>query len=112
MLQEALEQKQAEVLGRRCYERCGATASYCHGSEDGTLEMVEGVRRVKVPQVLTLIDFAREVGYILQQLCVITTLESDAKHWCTGGEVVCRGLSRYSMWCLDGLWGKEGVREA
>ena len=37
MLQEALEQEQAEVLGRSRYERRGATQGYRNGYEDGTL---------------------------------------------------------------------------
>jgi transposase-like protein len=51
MLQEALEQEQAEVLGRSRYERRGATQGDRNGYEDGTLKTAEGVLRVKVPQV-------------------------------------------------------------
>jgi transposase-like protein len=51
VLQETLEQEQAEVLGRGRYERQAAARGYRHGYEDGTLRTAEGVLRVKVPQV-------------------------------------------------------------
>ena len=51
VLQETLEQEQAEVLGRSRYERRGATSGYRNGYEEGTLKTAEGVLRVKVPQV-------------------------------------------------------------
>jgi hypothetical protein len=43
--------------------------------------------------VLTIIDFDREVRYSLQQLCNITTLESDAKRMDKGVEVVILGTT-------------------
>ena len=49
VLQETLEQEQAEVLGRGRYERQAATRGYRNGYEDGTLKTAEGVLRVKVP---------------------------------------------------------------
>jgi transposase-like protein len=51
VLQETIEQEQAEVLGRGRYERQATTRGYRHGYEDGTLKPAEGVLRVKVPQV-------------------------------------------------------------
>ena len=39
-------------------------------------------------RALTIIDFDREVRYSLQQLRIITTLESDAKRMYKGAEVV------------------------
>lgn len=51
VLQETLEQEQAEVLGRGRYERQAAAQGYRNGYEDGTLRTAEGVLRVKVPQV-------------------------------------------------------------
>lgn len=50
-LQEALEQEQADALGRSRYERRGSVSGYRNGYEDGTLKTAEGVLRVKVPQV-------------------------------------------------------------
>jgi transposase-like protein len=51
LLQDALEQAQAKMLGRSRYERRDATQGYRNGYEDGTLKTAEGVLRVKVPQV-------------------------------------------------------------
>jgi len=50
VLQEALEQEQAETLGRARYERRAGSQGYRHGDEDGTLKTAEGVLRLKVPQ--------------------------------------------------------------
>ena len=51
VLQETLEQEQAEVLGRSRYERREAGPGYRNGDAAGTLKTAEGVLRVKVPQV-------------------------------------------------------------
>lgn len=51
VLQEALEQEQAETLGRARYERRVGSQGYRNGYEDGTLKTAEGVLRLKVPQV-------------------------------------------------------------
>jgi putative transposase len=51
MLQEALEQEQAELLGRARYERRAGSQGYRNGYEDGTLKTAEGVVRLKVPQI-------------------------------------------------------------
>jgi putative transposase len=51
MLQEALEQEQAEHLGRARYERRAGSQGYRNGYEDGTLKTAEGVLRLKVPQI-------------------------------------------------------------
>lgn len=51
VLQEALEQEQAETLGRARYERRAGSQGYRNGYEDGTLKTAEGVLRLKVPQV-------------------------------------------------------------
>jgi transposase-like protein len=50
VLQDALEREQTELLGRNRYERCGTSAGYRNGYEDGTLKTAEGVLRVKGPQ--------------------------------------------------------------
>jgi putative transposase len=51
VLQEALEQEQAEALGRGRYERREGAAGYRNGYEAGTLKTAEGVLGVKVPQI-------------------------------------------------------------
>jgi transposase-like protein len=51
VLQEALEQEQAETLGRARYERRAGSHGYRNGYEDGTLKTAEGVLRFKVPQI-------------------------------------------------------------
>jgi len=51
VLQEALEQEQAEPLGRARYERRAGSQGYRNGDEDGTLKTAEGVLRLKVPQI-------------------------------------------------------------
>jgi putative transposase len=51
VLQEALEQEQAETLGRAHYERRAGCQGYRNGYEDGTLKTAEGVLRLKVPQI-------------------------------------------------------------
>jgi putative transposase len=51
VLQEALEEEQAAVLGRSRYERGTGTPGYRNGYEDGTVKTAEGVLRVKVPQI-------------------------------------------------------------
>jgi putative transposase len=51
MVQEALEQEQAEVLGRERYERRDGQRGYRNGYEEGTLKTAEGVLRVQVPQI-------------------------------------------------------------
>jgi putative transposase len=51
VLQEALEQEQAETLGRARYERQAGSQGYRNGYEDGTLKTAEGVVRLKVPQI-------------------------------------------------------------
>jgi transposase-like protein len=51
VLQEALEQEQAEALGRGRYEARGKQAGYRNGDEKGTLKTAEGVFRVKLPQI-------------------------------------------------------------
>jgi transposase-like protein len=51
VLQEALEQEQAETLGRARYERRVGSQGYRNGYEDGTLKTAEGVLRLKVPQI-------------------------------------------------------------
>lgn len=51
ILQEALEQEQAEALGRRRYEGRGEKLGYRNGYENGTLKTGEGVVHVKVPQI-------------------------------------------------------------
>ena len=51
ILQEALEQEQAVVLGRGRYEARGEKGGYRHGYEKGTLKTGEGIVRVKVPQI-------------------------------------------------------------
>jgi len=42
MLQETLEQAQAEVLGRSRYERRGATSGYRNGYEEGPSKRLKG----------------------------------------------------------------------
>ena len=51
VLQDALEQEQAETLGRARYERRAGSQGYRNGYEDGTLKTAEGVLRLKVPQI-------------------------------------------------------------
>jgi transposase-like protein len=51
ILQEALEQEQAEALGRGRYEARGEKVGYRNGYENGTLKTGEGLLRVKVPQI-------------------------------------------------------------
>lgn len=51
VLQEALEEEQAEVLGRGRYERGEGERGYRNGYENGTLKTAEGVLRVQVPQI-------------------------------------------------------------
>jgi putative transposase len=51
VLQEAVEQEQAETLGRARYERRAGSQGYRNGYEDGTLKTAEGVVRLKVPQI-------------------------------------------------------------
>jgi len=51
VLQEALEQEQAQALGRGRYERREGELGYRNGYEAGTLKTAEGVLRVQVPQV-------------------------------------------------------------
>jgi transposase-like protein len=51
VLQEALEQEQAETLGRGRYERREGVPGYRNGYEAGTLRTAEGVLGVQVPQI-------------------------------------------------------------
>lgn len=51
VLQEALEEEQAQALGRERYERRTGSAGYRNGYEDGTLKTAEGVLRLRVPQI-------------------------------------------------------------
>jgi transposase-like protein len=51
LLQEALEEEQAAVLGRGRYETRGEKTGYRNGYENGTLKTAEGVLRVKLPQI-------------------------------------------------------------
>jgi len=51
VLQEALEQEQAEALGRGRYEARGEQLGYRNGYENGTLKTAEGVMGVKLPQI-------------------------------------------------------------
>jgi putative transposase len=51
VLQEALEQEQAQALGRGRYERREGVPGYRNGYEAGTLKTAEGVLRVQVPQI-------------------------------------------------------------
>jgi putative transposase len=51
ILQEALEQEQAEALGRARYERRAGSQGYRNGYENGTLKTAEGVVRLQVPQI-------------------------------------------------------------
>jgi putative transposase len=51
ILQEALEQEQAEALGRGRYERREQEGGYRNGYESGTLKTAEGVLRVQLPQI-------------------------------------------------------------
>lgn len=51
ILQEALEQEQAEALGRGRYVARGEQLGYRNGYENGTLKTAEGVLRVKLPQI-------------------------------------------------------------
>jgi len=51
IVQEALEQEQAQTLGRGRYERRESELGYRNGYEAGTLKTAEGVLRVQVPQI-------------------------------------------------------------
>ena len=51
ILQEALEEEQAEALGRGRYEARREKSGYRNGYENGTLKTAEGVLRMKVPQI-------------------------------------------------------------
>jgi putative transposase len=51
ILQEALEQEQAEALGRARSERRAGSQGYRNGYENGTLKTAEGVLRLHVPQI-------------------------------------------------------------
>jgi len=51
VLQEALEEEQAQALGRGRYERSGGEQGYRKGYEAGTVKTAEGVLRVEVPQI-------------------------------------------------------------
>ena len=51
ILQEALENEQAEALGRGRYEARGEKLGYRNGYEKGTLKTAEGVFHVKLPQI-------------------------------------------------------------
>jgi len=51
VLQEALEDEQAQALGRERYERREEERGYRNGYEAGTLKTAEGVLRVQVPQI-------------------------------------------------------------
>jgi transposase-like protein len=51
VLQEVLEEEQAEALGRGRYERRDGERGYRNGYEAGTLKTGEGVLRMKVPQI-------------------------------------------------------------
>ena len=51
VLQDALEQDQAEALGRDRYERAAAARGYRNGYEPGTLKTAEGVLRLQLPQI-------------------------------------------------------------
>ena len=51
VLQEALEQEQAEALGRGRSERREQEGGYRNGYESGTLKTAEGVLRVQLPQI-------------------------------------------------------------
>jgi putative transposase len=51
VLQEALEEEQAEALGRERYERRDSEVGYRNGYERGTVKTAEGVLRVEVPQI-------------------------------------------------------------
>ena len=51
VLQEALEQEQATVLGRERSERRGGEQGYRNGYERGTVKTAEGVLQVEVPQI-------------------------------------------------------------
>ena len=51
VLQDALEQEQAEELGRDRYERTEEGRGHRNGYEPGTLKTAEGVLRVQVPQI-------------------------------------------------------------
>jgi len=51
ILQEALEQEQAEALGRGRYEARGEKLGYRNGYEQGTLKTAEGIFQGKLPQM-------------------------------------------------------------
>ena len=50
LVQEALEQEQAQTWGRGRYERRESELGYRNGYEAGTWKTAEGVLRVQVPQ--------------------------------------------------------------
>ncbi len=51
ILQEAVENEQAEALGRGRYEARGEKLGYRNGYEQGTLKTAEGIFQVKLPQI-------------------------------------------------------------
>jgi putative transposase len=51
VIQELLEQEQAQVLGRERYERDGTSVGHRNGYETGKIRTAEGVFEVKLPQV-------------------------------------------------------------
>ena len=51
ILQEAVEQEQAEALGRGRYEARGEKVGYRNGYEKGTLKTAEGIFHLKLPQI-------------------------------------------------------------
>jgi transposase-like protein len=51
ILQDALEQEQADTLGRDRYERAEEARGYRNGYEPGTLKTAEGVLRLQLPQI-------------------------------------------------------------
>jgi len=51
ILQEALEQEQAEALGRGRYDARGEKVGYRNGYEQGTLKTAEGIFQVQRPQI-------------------------------------------------------------
>ena len=51
ILQEAVEQEQAEAVGRGRYGARGGKAGYRKGYEKGTLKTGEGVLPIEVPQI-------------------------------------------------------------
>jgi transposase-like protein len=51
ILQEAVENEQAEALGRGRYETRGEKGGYRNGYEKGTLKTAEGIFQVRRPQI-------------------------------------------------------------